>query len=231
MSAIDKTSLAADLALGLAEGAERERAERLEETDAAFASDVARYRATLSELDMTAPEIAPSSQLFQRIERSIAAAPLRPAPIQRSGLMAFVQSLLVWRLAAGFASAAACFLAVALYLAPAAPVLVAVLETGDGRPAAVVNIAADGTATLIPLQVFDVPSERVIQVWTLQSREQGPVSVGLMSQARTLRLDLNRLGMPQAGHLFEMTLEPAGGSPTGRPTGPILVKGLAARSL
>ncbi len=230
MSAIDKTSLAADLALGLAEGAERERAERLEETDAAFASDVARYRATLSELDMTAPEIAPSSQLFQRIERSIAAAPLRPAQIQRSGLMAFVQSLLVWRLAAGFASAAACVLAVALYLAPAAPVLVAVLETGDGRPAAVVNIAADGTATLIPLQVFDVPSERVIQVWTLQSREQGPVSVGLMSQARTLRLDLNRLGMPQAGHLFEMTLEPAGGSPTGRPTGPILVKGLAARS-
>ena len=32
---------------------------------------------------------------------------------------------------------------------------------------------------------------------------------------------------PQPGQLYEITLEPAPGSPTGRPTGPILAKGLA----
>jgi anti-sigma-K factor RskA len=31
--------------------------------------------------------------------------------------------------------------------------------------------------------------------------------------------------------LFEITLEPEGGSPVGRPTGPILFKGNAARAL
>jgi anti-sigma-K factor RskA len=31
--------------------------------------------------------------------------------------------------------------------------------------------------------------------------------------------------------LFEITLEPRSGSPTGRPTGPIIAKGLTARSL
>jgi anti-sigma-K factor RskA len=31
--------------------------------------------------------------------------------------------------------------------------------------------------------------------------------------------------------LFEITLEPVGGSPTGRPTGPILMKGNAVTAL
>jgi anti-sigma-K factor RskA len=52
-----------------------------------------------------------------------------------------------------------------------------------------------------------------------------------MDQARTLKLDLARLRRPDAGHLFEITVEPPGGSPTGRPTGPILMKGLASQAL
>lgn len=34
-----------------------------------------------------------------------------------------------------------------------------------------------------------------------------------------------------AGQLYEITLEPSGGSPTGRPTGPIQVKGFAKSPL
>ncbi|MGL5114801.1 MAG: anti-sigma factor domain-containing protein, partial [Beijerinckiaceae bacterium] len=72
---------------------------------------------------------------------------------------------------------------------------------------------------------------RILEVWTLQSREQGPVSIGRMDQARTLKLDLARLKRPDVGHLFEITVEPPGGSPTGRPTGPILMKGLVGVAL
>ena len=43
--------------------------------------------------------------------------------------------------------------------------------------------------------------------------------------ARTLKLDLTTLSRPDAGHIFEITAEPPGGSPTGRPTGPILFIG------
>ena len=70
-----------------------------------------------------------------------------------------------------------------------------------------------------------------LQVWTLPSRERGPVSVGLMDRARTLELELKDLPPPGPDQLFEITLEPAGGSPTGRPTGPILFKGNTAQTL
>jgi anti-sigma-K factor RskA len=84
---------------------------------------------------------------------------------------------------------------------------------------------------LLPLASINVPSGRALQVWTLPSRERGPVSVGLMDRPRTLELQLGDLPRPSADQLFEITLEPAGGSPTGRPTGPILFKGNTAQPL
>jgi anti-sigma-K factor RskA len=84
---------------------------------------------------------------------------------------------------------------------------------------------------LLPLASINVPSGRVLEVWTLPSRERGPVSVGLMDRARTLELQLKDLPRPGPNQLFEITLEPAGGSPIGRPTGPVLYKGNTAQPL
>jgi anti-sigma-K factor RskA len=95
----------------------------------------------------------------------------------------------------------------------------------------VVHTFADGRAVLVPIASINVPAGRTIQVWTLPSRERGPVSVGLMDQARTLQLSLKDLPEPKQDQLFELTLEPAGGSPTGRPTGPVLFKGNTALAL
>ncbi len=55
----------------------------------------------------------------------------------------------------------------------------------------------------------------------------GPVSLGLVDGASSTRLDAPNLPRPKDAQLYEITLEPAGGSPTGRPTGPILAKGFA----
>ena len=52
-----------------------------------------------------------------------------------------------------------------------------------------------------------------------------------MDRARTLELPLKDLPPPGPDQLFEITLEPAGGSPTGRPTGPILFKGNTTQTL
>ena len=57
----------------------------------------------------------------------------------------------------------------------------------------------------------------------------GPISLGLLTGTGTADLDAPRLPEPADGQLYEITLEPRGGSPTGRPTGAILAKGLAAR--
>jgi anti-sigma-K factor RskA len=114
---------------------------------------------------------------------------------------------------------------------PSQPVMVAVLTVDGGKPGAVVESFADGTVRLIPLQDIAVPQGRALQVWTLRSRQEGPISVGLMDRAQTLRLDLGRLPAPSAEQLFEITLEPESGSPTGRPTGPVLMKGLTSSTL
>jgi anti-sigma-K factor RskA len=112
------------------------------------------------------------------------------------------------------------------------PVLIAVLlAEGSAQPAAVVSAYRDGRIELAPLQPIEVPPDRALQVWTLWDRAVGPKSVGLLDQARSTRLTTE--GIPATGpkQLFEITLEPRNGSPTGRPTGPILMKGLAETAL
>ena len=96
---------------------------------------------------------------------------------------------------------------------------------------AIVNAFSNGRVELIPLRPIDVPAGRTLQIWTLWDRAVGPKSIGVTGQSRTLQLDLEALPETVQDQLFEITLEPEGGSPIGRPTGPILFKGNAARAL
>jgi anti-sigma-K factor RskA len=236
---LTREELAVDFALGLAEGAALERAERLMETDGVFLALVTDWRMRLSAIDATAPERPTPADGWGKLEAALDAPAPMPTAALESGPQGWLASLWrsigFWRPAAMAAAFAAIVLAVGLArniaAGPDKPVYVAVLQTDGGRAAAVVNAYADGTVTLVPLEQIGVPQGRILEVWTLQSREQGPMSIGRMDQARTLKLDLSRLRRPDAGHLFEITVEPPGGSPTGRPTGPILMKGLASQAL
>jgi anti-sigma-K factor RskA len=239
---LTREELAIDYVLGMAEAEDHERALRLIQTDASFRAEVAELREKLGELDRTAPERPPQGLDWAGLERAIdapspaVAASRAAAEASSGGLFASLwRNLGFWRPAAIAAGVASVLLAGGLTreLAkpPQQPVYVAVLQTGEGRAQAVVNAYADGTVTLVPIDQIGVPQGRILEVWTLQSREQGPVSIGRMDRARTLKLDLKQLKRPDAGHLFEITVEPPGGSPTGRPTGPVLSKGLAGQAL
>jgi anti-sigma-K factor RskA len=227
----DRHALAADYVCGLLAGNALAEAERLIRSDAAFAAAVARWRDRFAPLDDSAPAITPSASLWQRIEAGIAA----PAPRdETSPARTWWNSLPLWRGLSFATAAAALLLAIGLGFAvreaQRTPALVAVLVDGT-RAGAVVHVFNDGRAVLLPLTDIAVPPDRALQVWTLPSRERGPVSVGLMEQARTLPLTLQGLPATRGDQLFEITLEPRGGSPIGRPTGPILFKGLAAPTL
>jgi anti-sigma-K factor RskA len=237
---LTREELAIDHALGLTEGENFERAERLLATDQAFGALVEDWRVRLSAIDATAPEHAAPVDTWAKLEATLdapafAARPAAADPVSPGLFGNLWSSLGFWRPAAMAAGLAAVVLGVGLArniaAGPDKPVYVAVLQTGEGRAAAVVNAYADGTVTLVPIEQIGVPQGRILEVWTLQTREQGPISIGRMDQARTLKLDLKRLGRPGAGHLFEITVEPLGGSPTGKPTGPILMKGLASQAL
>jgi anti-sigma-K factor RskA len=236
---LTRSELAVDYVLGMAEGEAHERALRLIETDALFRAEVNDLREKLGELDRTAPERAAHRLNWTTLETALDAP--APATVAASAITAqsntgsFWQSLRFWRPAALAAGVAAVLLGGGLVRELnkplQQPVYVAVLQTDQGRAQAVVNAYADGTVTLVPIEQIGVPQGRIIEVWTLQTREQGPVSIGRMDKARTLKLNLGQLKRPDAGHLFEMTVEPTGGSPTGKPTGPILSKGLAGQAL
>jgi anti-sigma-K factor RskA len=55
----------------------------------------------------------------------------------------------------------------------------------------------------------------------------GPISMGLLPGPGTSVLTGPSLPDPKPDQLYEITIEPPGGSPTGRPTGPIVGKGFA----
>jgi anti-sigma-K factor RskA len=241
--------LAADYVMGLLEGAELAAAEQRMTLDAGFAGAVGAWRERLADLDATAEALAPSAALWDRIADSTKFAPAIPLPGARAALRGATlwDNLRFWRGAGIGGVFAALMLVVILIgalatsrqlrreliaLAQRKPIYVAVLvNDATKETGAIVNTFSDGRVELIPLRSIDVPAGRALQVWTLWDRSVGPKSIALTNQSRTLQLDLEELPETVADQLFEITLEPEGGSPIGRPTGPVLFKGNTARAL
>ena len=227
----ERNALAAEYVCGLLGAAQQAEAERLMQTDTEFAKAVEGWRHRMAAFDESAEPIAAGDALWQRIDAGLASPLPATRPATHTG---WWNSLPLWRGAAFGTAFAALLLAIGLGFAvreaQRTPAMIAVLVDGN-RAGAVVHVFNDGRAVLLPLTTIPVPADRALQVWTLPSRERGPVSVGLMQQAHTLPLTLDALPITKADQLFEITLEPKGGSPTGRPTGPILFKGLASPTL
>ena len=245
----DDQMLAADYVMGLLEPAEDARAESRVASEPDFAVAVEAWRARLSDFDATVESTPPSPALWSRIASSIKPEMVIPLPGARAAVRGATlwDSLAFWRLAGlGGAFAASIFAFIAIgalatskqlrndltALAQRKPVYVAVLvNDATKETGAVVNTFSNGRIEVIPLRPIDVPAGRTLQVWTLWDRAVGPKSLGTSGQSRTLQLDIGDLPDTVADQLFEITLEPEGGSPVDRPTGPVLFKGNAARAL
>ena len=243
-------TLAADYVMGLLDSASEAAADERLEHDEAFARAVNGWRMRLSDFDTSAEPETPTAQLWQRIAQSTKTDRSGTVPAGMRGAMrgaTLWHNLRFWRVTGLVGTAAAiifAFLAIGaittsknlrrdlIALAQRKPVYVAVLVNDPTREVgAVVNAYANGRVELIPLKTIEVPQGRSLQVWTLWDRAVGPRPVGLTGQARALELNLDELPETSANQLFEITLEPEGGSPTGRPTGPILFKGSTAKVL
>lgn len=214
--------------LGLLEGADLTAFEAEMSADPALRSAVERLRANFICLDDTATPAPASPALWDRIAQSLDQSPAqptqpRPAPARPAlapNWLAMAASVVV---ALGIG-----FLAGNLGTSQPQPIMVAVLiNEADATPGAIVEAFADDSVRLLPLEQFAVPEGQILQVWTLPDVATGPVSLGTFSDPQSIHLSGPDLPLPHAGQLYEITLEPAPGSPTGKPTGPILVKGYA----
>ncbi len=220
--------------LGLLEGSDLAGFEQRIEREPELAAAVTRLRAHLETLDDTAGTHPADPALWQRIADRLDAAPQDnsitqsiPRPANDNGWMRRLgmAASIVVALGAGY-------LAGTTLSTTSQPIMIAVLLTEDGaQPGAIVEAYADDSIRLVPLDLVQRPEDRVYQVWTLPDPATGPVSMGIFDDPQTIRLAGPNLPLPETGQLYEITLEPAGGSPTGRPTGPILVKGFAKAPL
>jgi anti-sigma-K factor RskA len=228
--------LADEYVLGLLDPADQAGVEAALDTDPALRAAVAASQERFLALDLSARPAVISPDMWRRIESSLAAQPPAPPAGERvpfaSGPTAPANDNAAsrWRLAALSSLAASVMLAVGLgwtLLNAPEPKVIAVLVDTAGTPLALVEDFGDARARVTPLVDFPVPEGRTMQVWTLPSQEMGPVSLGLLATSETALLSGPNLPAPLEDQLYEITIEPAGGSPTGRPTGPILVKGFA----
>ncbi|MER2537093.1 MAG: anti-sigma factor [Rhizobiaceae bacterium] len=234
--AAERLARAGDHVLGLLDEAETARIEADMRTDPLLREAVDAFAARMAALDMTARPEAVAAGMWERIAARIAETAQEPA-VDTGRVLAFPAAKARGRLGGRLALAASLAAALGVgYLGgwltarpPAAPVVVVILDTPQNTPGAVFEAYADNSVRILPLEDFAVPAGKIMQVWTLYDQAVGPVSLGTLARSEVVVLGGRSLPAPEAEQLYEITLEPAPGSPTGKPTGPILVKGFAKR--
>jgi anti-sigma-K factor RskA len=231
----DDLDLVDEYVLGLIEGADRAAFELRLEEEPDLRAAVARSRDRFVELDLTAPALAldealwtPVARLKGEVGRTIGRGDTPPAP------PANLPHAPPGRVRGYFRTAAAAGIGLMIgaglsftTLQPD-PIVLTVLVDAAGAPLAVVEDFGRMEARVRFVADVAVPEGRQMQVWTLPSPETGPVSLGLLRGPAGQVLRGPDLPRPAEGQLYEITLEQPGGSPTGRPTGPVVAKGFAA---
>jgi anti-sigma-K factor RskA len=228
--------LAGEYVMGTLPAEARRAVQRRLALEPALAEAVAAWEERLLPLTGLAAPLTPSDRLWRRIERSLEA---QEMPDAEAGVREIAPprrwvgwaSLSLWRGLAGTGFAMAAIAAsVLLTRAPpdAAPrYMVVLVAPQDKSPGWVVQAGAGNDIRLIPLGAAVVPADKVLQFWTKGDNWAGPVSLGLVTPGQSLHIALDKLPPLQPNQLFELTLEQANGSPTGKPTGPIQFIGRA----
>jgi anti-sigma-K factor RskA len=212
----ERDALAGEYVLGTLDARAAQEVAAALPQDAALRAAVAAWEARLAPLTTLAEPEAPPPELWDRIAAALPGA--AAAPARRRWLDP-------WRGWAVGATAVAAGLAGVLLLRPAAePRLMTVLLTSRDQPAWVVEADRGGALHLASLNPQPVEAGQVMQLWALPQGATAPISLGLIPAAGRLTVTPATL-RPEPGMLIEISLEPPGGSPTGRPTGPILFIG------
>lgn len=212
--------LAAEYALGVLAGAERQAAARRLARDRAFAVMVAAWEERLAPWVAELAELAPPPQVWESIAAQLPAA----APPRASNLW---QSLAFWR-GFGIASAlAAACLAALLYagtFSQPGPLVASIDDNGRHMFVATVDLKR-GTIAVVPASFTPDPT-RVPELWLIPPGGT-PLPVGVFAADRATDLDMPAALRAQARSdaTLAVSLEPPGGSQTGAPTGPVIGSG------
>lgn len=225
--------LAAEYAVGTLRGGARRRFERLMPAHPALARAAARWHARLRVLAGQVEPVTPSERVWRGIQAKLfgssndAAVPAGTTSVRdqvRRGQLRF------WRgLSAGALAASLVLAALMVRPVPEAPPVVVVLRsTPEGvqlvSTGFVASVSADGRALVLkPLAPVSIDAAHALELWAVP-KSGAPRSLGLL-QAGEAATTVNRANLLLDTSAFAVSLEPAGGSPTGKPSGPIVSAG------
>lgn len=217
----ENEAMAAELALGLLDGAEAEAAVARMSTDASFAQAVRNWHERLAGLALGLTPVMPPARARQAIRERLghAVAPLTEDPAAPTAW---------WRGPWGIISGvlAVAVLAAVLIL----PGLRDVDSARHDYQAQLVSddqalqVAAfvDGREMEIAIHSGAAPSGRDWEIWWIEPDGSAPISIGLVPREGNLRMTLPEGLNPSDAIRLALTDEPAGGSPTGQATGLIV---------
>jgi anti-sigma-K factor RskA len=220
----DDDFAAAEFALGTLEPGERAalaaRRRREPELDAAIRA----WEARLSPLAEATPPIPPPADFLPAIEARIRAAAASPAS---NDVAALQKRLSRWRAAAVGAAGLAAALAIGFVAREATRVaqpkeFVAILQKSADSPAFVASInLAKGELSVRPVAA-PPQAGRSYELWIIEPTLGAPRSLGIIDAAAVTRgprlAAFDRAVVEDA--TYAVTVEPEGGSPDGKPSGP-----------
>jgi anti-sigma-K factor RskA len=215
-------ALAAAYALGTLRGPARRRLEDMARDDDMLASLIRRWELALAPLAANVPAVHPPVRVWREIESrtSPRAADLAPRTsfwrafgLLAGGLATVLVAFFVWTSSAPRDEA----------------LFVAVLTAQDTGPRAVVSMHEPDTLRVRIVKPWKDAEGKSLELWALPI-EGAPRSLGLVTNAAGDTLIRIRANDPRmrAASALAVSLEPAGGSPTKLPTGPVLCSGAIA---
>ena len=217
-------ALAAEYVTGTLRGGARRRFESLLPAHSALREATLAWSERLMPLTAALAPVEPSGDVWRRISDRL--------DRRKSVVAGAWERLSFWRGLTALASVAAIGLAVLLAnpSAVAPPVVVVLAATGAaasgvaGAPI-VASISGDGT-TLVTRPIVPVAAQpdRSLELWAVPTDGSGPRSLGVLPTGAGATVALR--GKVLAGvDTLAVSVEPRGGSPTGKPTGPIVYAG------
>lgn len=215
-------ALVAEYVLGLLGPADHARVGRLIEADPALQRERDFWAARFAGLDKDFAEVPPPAHVLERVETRLFGAEARPS---------IWNSLALWRgITAGALAVAVA--AVGFNLMQPAPSvttlttqLVAALEA-EGSDVRFLALYDGAGAVRLTALSGDVPTDRDLELWAIQGGND-PISMGVIPVNARSVIELSeqvRAGWGE-GSVLAITLEPKGGAPEGKATGPVVALG------
>lgn len=216
----DLDVLAGEYALGLLDGAGLARVAQLRQRDGRFDAALREWEARLMPLAEALTPVSPRPEVWEGIAAAIAG-PAAARPSTR-----LWESMRFWRALSLSVAVMGAAMVVAVWRLDDLPRRQAVATlsvAGGGAFVASAQVQSGGLELVVSPANVAVPAGKSDELWVILPG-QAPRAVGLLAQAEPVRLNAGQLAGALEAVTLAVSVEPLGGSPTGKPTGPVVAE-------